>query len=197
MTHFQKFKIVILPNGSYSSILNKQKLSILKSWIRQGGKVISIGSANHVFASSKEFALTTKQNKKKKDTTKTEIKKRIYAETEREQIKNLITGAIFKTDVDNTHPLGFGYSKDYFTLKLGTNSFDFLKNGANVVTLDDNTIVSGFAGSKTLQKQKSSLIFGTESIGSGKIIYLADNPLFRGFWDNGKLFFANALFMVN
>jgi hypothetical protein len=192
-----KFKIVILPNGNYSSILNKQKLSILKSWIRQGGKVISIGSANQVFANSKEFGLTTKQTKKKKDTAKTKVKKSIYAEAEREQIKNLITGAIFKTDVDNTHPLGFGYSKNYFTLKLGTNSFDFLKNGANVVTLDDNTIVSGFAGSKTLTKQKGSLIFGTENIGSGKIIYLVDNPLFRGFWDNGKLFFANALFMVN
>jgi len=25
---------------------------------------------------------------------------------------------------------------------------------------------------------------------------MIDNPLFRGFWENGKLFFANALFMV-
>ncbi|MFY7671475.1 M14 metallopeptidase family protein [Tenacibaculum sp. MEBiC06402] len=192
-----KFNILILPNGSYSNILNSEKLKTLKNWIRQGGKVISIGYANQVFANSKSFGLTPKANKKKKDTTKTETKKRVYAETEREQIKSLITGAIFKTDVDNTHPLGFGYSKDYFTLKLGTSSYDFLKNGANVVTLDDNTVVSGFAGSKTLQKQKGSLIFGTENIGGGKIIYLADNPLFRGFWDNGKLFFANALFMVN
>ncbi|MCH2032102.1 MAG: M14 family metallopeptidase [Tenacibaculum sp.] len=191
-----KFNILILPNGSYSSILSTDKLKALKSWIRQGGKVISIGYANQVFASSKEFALTTKQTKKKKDTAKTKAKKSIYAEAEREQIKSLITGAIFKTDVDNTHPLGFGYNKDYFTLKLGTNSYDFLKRGSNVVTLDDNTIISGFAGSKTLAKQKGSLIFGTENIGSGKIIYLIDNPLFRGFWDNGKLFFSNALFMV-
>ena len=139
---------------------------------------------------------SSKQTKKKKDTAKTKAKKSIYAEAEREQIKSLITGAIFKTDVDNTHPLGFGYNKDYFTLKLGTNSYDFLKRGSNVVTLDDNTIISGFAGSKTLAKQKGSLIFGTENIGSGKIIYLIDNPLFRGFWDNGKLFFSNALFMV-
>jgi len=26
---------------------------------------------------------------------------------------------------------------------------------------------------------------------------MVDNPLFRGFWENGKLFFANALFMVD
>ncbi|CAL2055827.1 M14 family metallopeptidase [Tenacibaculum sp. 190524A05c] len=191
-----KFNILILPNGSYSGILSKDKLKTLKSWISKGGKVISIGYANQVFANSKEFGLTTKQTKKKKDTTKTEPKKRVYAESEREQIKNLITGAIFKTHVDTTHPLGFGYDSDYFTLKLGTSSFDYLKRGHNVVTLDDNTLIAGFAGSKTLTKQKKSLIFGTENIGRGQVIYLADNPLFRGFWDNGKLFFANALFMV-
>ncbi len=191
-----KFNILILPNGSYSGILSKDKLKALKSWMNQGGKVISIGYANLVFANSKQFGLTVKKTKKKKDTSKTEAKKRVYAETEREQIKNLITGAIFKTNVDITHPLGFGYTKDYFTLKLGTNSYDYLKRGNNVVTLDDNTIVAGFAGSKTLTNQKKSLIFGTERVGNGHIIYLADNPLFRGFWDNGKLFFANALFMV-
>ena len=190
------FNVLILPSGSYTSILNNEKLKILKSWISQGGKVISIGYANQVFAKSKDFSLTTKQLKKKKDSSKATIEKKVYAETEREQIKELITGAIFKTQVDNTHPLGFGYSNDYFTLKLGTNTYDFLKSGNNVVTLDDNSVISGFAGSKTLEKQQNSLIFGTEEIGNGAIIYLVDNPLFRGFWDNGKLFFANALFMV-
>jgi len=28
------------------------------------------------------------------------------------------------------------------------------------------------------------------------VVYMADNPLFRGFWENGKLFFANAIFMA-
>ncbi|TCP26806.1 zinc carboxypeptidase [Tenacibaculum skagerrakense] len=191
-----KFDVIILPSGNYTSILNNEKLKALKSWISQGGKVISIGNANQVFAKSKDFSLTTKQLKKKKDSSKAAIEKKVYAETEREQIKELITGAIFKTQVDNTHPLGFGYSNEYFTLKLGTNTYDFLKSGNNIVTLDDNSVISGFAGSKTLEKQQNSLIFGTEEIGNGAIIYLVDNPLFRGFWDNGKLFFANSLFMV-
>ena len=42
-----------------------------------------------------------------------------------------------------------------------------------------------------------TLVFGTQNMGRGQVIYLVDNPLFRGFWENGKLFFANALFMVN
>ncbi len=193
-----KFNTLILPNGSYRNILNESKLKALKSWVSQGGKVIAIGSANQVFSSSKLFKLSAKKSKKdkKKEESKT-TKLILHKDKERDYIKKLITGAIFKTKIDNSHPLGFGYGNDYFTLKLGSNTYDYLKNGSNVVTLDNNTVVSGFAGAETLKKQQNSLIFGNENIGRGNIIYLTDNPLFRGFWDNGKLFFANAIFMVN
>jgi hypothetical protein len=43
----------------------------------------------------------------------------------------------------------------------------------------------------------NSLIFGVQNYGKGCAIYMVDNPLFRGFWENGKLFFANAVFLVN
>ena len=38
------------------------------------------------------------------------------------------------------------------------------------------------------------LVFGEKSMGRGKVVYLVDNPLFRGFWDQGNLLFANALY---
>ena len=43
---------------------------------------------------------------------------------------------------------------------------------------------------------KESLVFGVESKGSGQIVHIVDNPLFRSFWHNGKLMFVNALFFV-
>ena len=56
--------------------------------------------------------------------------------------------------------------------------------------------MAGFAGSEAVKNLPGSLVFGVENHGSGAVVYLVDNPLFRGFWENGKLFFANALFMV-
>ncbi len=53
----------------------------------------------------------------------------------------------------------------------------------------------GFAGKKALKQVPNSLLFGVENKGKGKIIYLVDNPLYRSFWENGKLFFANAIFL--
>lgn len=196
----QKFHTLVLPNGWYGSIFNETKLKALKTWIRKGGKVIAIGNANRIFANSKLFGLSSKkEDKKKKDTNKAEQDLHLvsYADSERENIKNYITGAIFKAKVDATHPLAFGYSDTYFTLRLSAGAYDYLKNGDNVVRVEDPTVISGFAGSKTIDKQKKSLVFGVENIGRGSIIHMVDNPLFRAFWDNGKLFFANALFMTN
>jgi hypothetical protein len=56
--------------------------------------------------------------------------------------------------------------------------------------------MSGFAGQLAKQNLEGSLSFGVQSVGSGEVIYMVDNPLFRGFWEDGKLLFANALFFV-
>jgi len=34
-------------------------------------------------------------------------------------------------------------------------------------------------------------------MGRGQVVYLIDNPLYRGFWEQGKLLFANAVFQVD
>ena len=46
---------------------------------------------------------------------------------------------------------------------------------------------------ETLEK---SLVYGVEQKGKGTLVYLVDDPLFRSFWENGKLLFSNAVFMV-
>ena len=56
--------------------------------------------------------------------------------------------------------------------------------------------VAGVIGSKQKGKIKDGLLFGTQNLGSGQIVYLADNVLFRSFWENGKLMFSNAVFLV-
>jgi hypothetical protein len=41
------------------------------------------------------------------------------------------------------------------------------------------------------------MVFGEARMGSGSVVYLVDDVLFRSFWEQGKLFFTNALFFVN
>ena len=188
-----EYHILILPDGRYGNYFNEDKLSELKSWVRQGGKIIAMGGSINALDGENGFGI--KQKKMERDTS--ENSPQPYEDWERERIKGAITGAIFKTKVDNSNPLAYGYGADYFTLKLGSSAFEYLDNG-NAVYLEQNTKpFSGFAGIEAQKRISETLIYGVENYGRGQVIYMVDNPLFRGFWENGKLFFANALFMVD
>ncbi|RRQ47602.1 zinc carboxypeptidase [Maribacter algicola] len=189
-----KYDILILPDGwGYYSFFTEKVADKIKDWVNKGGKLIAMGGAVDGLAKQKGFGI--KEKEQKKDSTS---QLQAFDTSEREYIKSAITGAIFKTTVDTTNPLAYGYEEPYFTLKLGDRSYNYLEGG-NAVYLakGENNPVSGFAGSDAKKKIAETLIFGTERMGRGHVIYMIDNPLFRGFWENGKLFFANALFMVN
>lgn len=189
-----EYDILILPNGNkYRSFLKENTLSKIKDWVKAGGKLIAMAGAIDVLSMDKNFQI--KEKEEEKDTT---VSLEAFDTSQRERIKSRITGAIFKATVDTTHPLAYGYDDTYFTLKLGNSSYSYLDGGSAVyLAKNANVPISGFAGSDAQKKIAETLIFGAERMGQGQIIYMIDNPLFRGFWENGKLFFANALFMVN
>ncbi len=186
------YDILILPDGYYGSYLNKTRLKKIKEWVAAGGKLVAMGGAISSISGKNGFSISTK-----KITKDSLPSPKPHEDRQREFIKNTITGAIFKAKVDNTHPLAFGYNNTYYTLKLGNKAFDFLKDGNAVFLEGEQQAVSGFAGSDARKKMANTLIFGAEVHGKGQVVYLVDNPLFRGFWENGKLFFANAIFMTN
>jgi hypothetical protein len=98
--------------------------------------------------------------------------------------------------MDNTHPLAFGYGEHYFSLKSDESAYYYLDTGVNVGTSQEDAHISGFAGYIAKEQLEHSLSFGVQEHGSGQVVYLVDNPLFRGFWENGKLIVANAVFFV-
>ncbi|QTE23622.1 M14 family metallopeptidase [Polaribacter cellanae] len=195
-TDLSKYDVIILPSGNYNAVLDKSTLEKVKKWTHSGGTLIAIGNAVSSFANKDDFSLKTKVSEDKKD--EKDINLTPFADRERKDVANLITGSIFKSTLDNTHPLAFGYGKEYFSLKLGGTSYEYLKDGYNVGYFDENTKnVSGYAGSKAVKNVPKSLFIGEQPMGNGSVIYMVDNPLFRAFWENGKLFVANAVFLLN
>jgi hypothetical protein len=39
-------------------------------------------------------------------------------------------------------------------------------------------------------------MLGVQDMGAGSVVYFTEDPLFRSFWENGKLLFCNAVFLV-
>ncbi len=199
-----KYDVLVLPSGYYGSVLGKEKLTQLKEWVQSGGRLIAIDRALSTFAASKEFSLSNFKDddqKKEKEKEVKELKEKLeleaYDNLERKSISNLITGSIFNATMDNTHPLGFGFDNQYQTLRLGNSHYAYLKDGYNISVIKSKSdLLSGFAGANALKSIDESLVFGVEQKGRGEVVYLVDDPLFRSFWENGKLIFCNAIFMV-
>lgn len=192
--NLSKYQVLILPNRYKTS---EETLKKLTSFASDGGTIIAISSAINSFADKKGYQLKSKElNENDEENIETRSNILPYDQREKEAITDEITGSIFKSTIDNTHPLGFGYDSNYYSLKMGANTFELLENGVNVGYFPKDALnISGYAGEKALKKIPESLLFGIERKGRGKIIYMVDNPLFRSFWENGKLFFANAVFL--
>ena len=193
-TTLHSYDVIVLPSGSYRDVLNTSMMTKLKKWMRNGGTLIAIGNALRSFADKDGFSLKVKKSAEKDEVDNLTP----FADRERKSVANLITGSIFTSKIDSTHPLGFGYDSNYFSLKLSSTSYQYLAKGINVGYFDQMTKnVSGYAGSEAIKNVPKSLMLGEESFGKGSIVYMVDNPLFRSFWENGKLFMANAVFLLN
>jgi hypothetical protein len=197
MTTLAKYNVLVLPEGRYRKLLSEDNIKEMKKWIRNGGKVIAIGNAGRNFLDKEGFDLTDNEEEEEEEEEE-EGNLTPYDQRERASVTNFIKGSIYKLTIDPSHPLAFGYTDTYFSLKQGSTSYQFMKKGYNVGYINgDAESVSGFSGEKAKAKLKNSMVFGEATMGSGSIIYLVDDVLFRSFWENGKLFFANAIFFVN
>lgn len=179
LSRIDELDLIVLPEGELSANVLDQ----LKPWIENGGRLLIFGDAAYNFVT--DFDIMVKD-------IETD-----YSATEREELSGLITGAIYKCDLlAKSSPLTFGYD-GYYSLRQSASNFS-LKNGKSILSLPANAEqVAGFVGAKAKENQGEAMILGVENYGKGELIYFCDNPLFRGFWENGKLLVANALYFGN
>jgi hypothetical protein len=196
-----KIDVLILPDGNYQDIYPTAALENLKTWVRGGGKLIAMEGAMKFLANKKDFLL------KAKTTDSTAVRKaeaanpygtlRRYGAADRESTESQALGTIYRVQLDNTHPLAFGYGDTYSALIRTPLSYKFLpKGGWNVGVIKKNGYYAGFAGTKARKELVDTFVLGEQDLGRGQVIYLGDNPLFRAFWQSGKLLFGNAVFLV-
>ena len=155
--------------------------------------MIAIDNAMAAVAGA-DWGIKIKEDKSEDKSEYANVKK--YADRAGQSLTGSTPGAIYKLELDNSHPLAFGYPDFYYTLKQDGTVYDFIKDGWNVGVMKKDAYVTGFTGNKIKSKLKDGVVFGVQEMGRGKVIYFAEDPLFRNFWENGKLLFCNAVFLV-
>jgi len=197
------YNTIIMPSGNYRG-WNDGTLRKLTAWIAAGGKLVAIDGAVGYLSGKEGFSIAAyltdeEEQAAEKMQSKQAAEERIadFQERERAGISDEVLGAVYRVRMDASHPLGFGTAGRYHTLKTNGQRYAYLKEGINAGIIPDGTYYrSGFVGAKAKERMNASLVFGVENKGRGQVIYLVDNPLFRGFWEHGKLIMSNALFMV-
>jgi hypothetical protein len=213
LNSLKNIDVLIMPDGDYSLLASKGNAEDLKTWVKQGGRLILMENAA-IQAAKIEWGIKMRKNKddddkkdddKKEDEAKDEKKGddkktyeliKAYENRERESITKSIPGAIYEVELDNTHPIGFGFEKSFYMLKQNSEVMEFSKKAWNVGVIKKNKKVSGFAGAKVLEKLKDGTVLCVQEVDNGQVIYFTDDPIFRSFWENGKLLFFNAAFLV-
>lgn len=196
--NLSNYDVLIVPEGQYKFISDKEISADIKTWVRQGGRLVVLGQAVAQMASSEWGIKLKKQDAEKQDEKSTgeyaDLRK--YENRDRDQLSQYIPGAIYRVELDNSHPLCFGYGSAYYTLKQNGNLIEFMKDGWNVGVIKKEKQVSGFVGNKLKEQLKDGTVLAVQPMGRGTIVYFADNPLFRSFWQNGKLLFVNSVFLA-
>lgn len=188
----RRFDVIVLPDGNgYGSLLGKE--GNLKKWVEQGGYLVAFENVVGQMASN-DWGIKERNTPDAKPGTYDLVK--TYANREKDALMTNNPGSIYKLELDNTHPLAFGYSNQYFTLKGDTRVYDFTENGWNVGVMKKESRVAGYTGSKSLENMKDGVVFGELPVGRGSAVFFTDDILFRNFWQNGKLMMANAVFFI-
>jgi len=181
------YDVVVLAAGSYRSHIKPK----VQEFVQNGGTVIALESAMKQFAGEKSSKLKSKANPE----AKVDKKNIRFEQKERQKMSGDLAGSIYRVTLDNSHPLAYGQSEFFHIVKRNNKTYELLEEGWNVGQFKKDCHVSGFVGHRLKPQIEETLALGVESMGSGRVIYFADSPIFRGFWYSGKLILANAIFM--
>lgn len=121
-----------------------------------------------------------------------------YKDKQKLLSKQQITGAIFNTRLDLSHPLTFGYQKA--TLPVFRDSSLILEKTmlpfAEVIKYTKAPLLSGYTDNLMLERIEKETVLVAHNLGKGRVIASTDNLLFRGYWHGSAKIFINSLFFA-
>ncbi len=184
------YNTLILPSGNYSAISSGQ-VDHLKDWLSRGGTLIALRSASHWLQNqgiTKEEFVT--------DETENELGQIPFASRRDVEGAQSIGGSIYLANLDNTHPLGYGYRTNQ--IPVYRNSSIFIKpskdKSQTPVRYTEDPLLGGYISPANLERVKQSASVLVSPVGSGRVVHFIDNPNFRGTWFGTNKLFLNAVF---
>ncbi len=202
---WNRYTHMIFPSGDYENFA-PEWAGRLRTWVAEGGTVIGMRKAvpwlrantiDWVDPHDLEAIVQGEKNElEPEDAAPDESARLPYQDKSTHEAEHVIGGAIFAADLDNSHPLGFGYQdRSIFLHKNTKTPMDATENPfGTVIAYTDEPIYSGYVSDENRDALAGTPALIAERSGRGSVILFADNPNFRGYWYGTNKLFLNALF---
>ncbi|MDZ7778441.1 MAG: M14 family zinc carboxypeptidase [Gemmatimonadota bacterium] len=119
-----------------------------------------------------------------------------YEELRLRQSEDVVSGAIFSSDLDVSHPLGFGFHRRTLPSHRDTSIRLVTPENpvATVARYHDEPLLAGYASERRQREIGGSPMLVAERLGAGSVVLMTDNPNFRGVYLGTNKLLMNGLF---
>jgi len=191
---------LVLPGGRGAALSKKQSKHV-KGWVKMhGGTVIALRQGAEWAEETLLSRKTDDENGEQDDDEAAEEEEPArydYASFQEREAEHIIGGTIFGSDLDITHPLGFGY-RDRLLPSHRDTTLTLQRPEDPYATVaeyrDEQPVLSGYASDKRQEEIAGTPMTVAERLGDGSVILIADNPNFRATFLGTSKLFLNGLF---
>jgi len=185
-----RYNTIVLTSGSYGE-LTKDNIELLNRWLQNGGTLIAIENANNWLQRSGIVELEFVKTPEAADPATLP-----YVQRSRLMGSRRIPGSIFQSEIDVSHPIGYGYQSKYLPVFITGTGFSKPSANpfANPLMFREGGLIAGYAYAPFLPMIENSSGVVINRKGRGNVISFLFNPNFRGFWFGTNRLFMNALF---
>jgi putative intracellular protease/amidase len=204
------YDVVILPAGSYATVLGEPLLSRLREWARSGGTLITLGEASRWAAAANLLGTSTELRDGRPDRPAPQgaaadaprqggAEKYDYdaAITPARERPEATSGVIARVKMNMEHWLSSGTDGDVQAMVEGDRVFKplTLDRGTNVGVYADEAalVASGLVWPEVRRQLARKAFLMHEPLGQGHVIAFAEDPNFRGFTELTQLLLMNAV----
>jgi hypothetical protein len=208
-----RYDVLILPSGNYQA--KQAMFSNVKEWVKDGGVLLTIGSATS-FAASNEVGLLAikrelalKDEDEKDEVSEENVVKALRLSSKEDYftaIENVkespdsVPGVLAKIEIDTEHWLAAGVDSAVFALVQGNDIFQPIKldDGANIgwYANEDTLLASGYLWKENLAQMPFKPFIVQQPMGKGMVIGFTQDIAVRAYLDGLNILLANSLFLA-
>lgn len=215
--NLNRYQVLILPvmNGAgYKSALGQIGIQNIKTWVSQGGVLISLGNATRFLADPDVDMLAVRRErgvvelKEIPDTDRDEATVQGQYLSELEAYENQVvalednpysvSGVLVRADVHPEHWLSAGVAQELNVLVRGVDVYTPIRinDGINVARFQgpDDLLASGYLWEENRKQLAYKPFVISQSSGAGEIVAFTQDPTVRAYLDGLNIILMNAIF---